>query len=324
MNSPSKPSPSREGSSPVPPRAGQKSRQQGRRPGSSAGQGRRARQSTLRRRRNIMAAMAVAAVVIVVAVVVAVGLSSSSSQKAAPRVPLTASQEAHLTGVPLSTLVAASDTSAASHLIPAYQINAPAYTSGGKPQILYIGAEFCPICATERWPMVVALSQFGTFSHLSQSRSAVRDGNLATLSFYGSSYTSQYLTFTAVETLTNVPKGNSYEPLQTPTPDQVRLWTGVLGSESYPFIYAGGKYVLDTYQYPATVIEGRDFAQIAGAVGDNSTTVGASIDASAAALVKYICGITGQQPAATCQAVAAVKATVTNVAQSGPSSSAND
>lgn len=323
MSKSSKSSPNRAGSSSVPPRPSQQRPTSARRAGNSTAQARRARQTAARRRRNMMAGAAVAVVVAVVAVVVAVGLSSSSSNKTAPRVALTAAQEVHLTSVPLSTLVSASDTGAASSLLPAYEIDSSPYTSAGKPAILYIGAEFCPICATERWPMVVALSQFGTFDNLSQTRSAVRDGNLATLSFYGSTYTSKYLTFTPVEALTNIPKGNTYEALQTPTPAQVQLWTGTLGSESFPFLYIAGKYVLDTYQYPATVIQGKDFTQIASAVGDNDTTVGASIDAAAAAFVHYICGITGQQPASTCQAVAGVKAPVTKVAKSGPSSPSN-
>src|SRR5215471_17073708 len=35
-------------------------------------------------------------------------------------------------------------------------------TSGGKPEMLYIGAEYCPYCAAMRWSMAVALSRFGT------------------------------------------------------------------------------------------------------------------------------------------------------------------
>jgi hypothetical protein len=304
----------------VPPRASQ----QRRAPARPASKGPAARQAALvRRRRNMMAGGAVVAVIAVVAVVVGLGLSSSSSQKPAPRVALTATQQAHLTSIPLSTLVSASSEGPASSLLPAYEIDSSPYTSAGKPAILYIGAEFCPICATERWPMVVALSQFGTFGNLSQTRSAVRDGNIATLSFYGSTYTSNYLSFTPVEAETNIPKGNSYVPLQTPTPAQTQLWTSTLGSESFPFIYVGGKYVLDTYQYPETVVQGKTFAQIASDVGNNNTLVGASVDAAAAALVKYICNITGQKPAATCQAVAGVKAPVTKVAKSGPSSSSN-
>ena len=47
-----------------------------------------------------------------------------------------------------------------------HQDRAPPLTSDGKPLVVYIGAEYCPFCAAERWPMVVALSRFGTFSGL--------------------------------------------------------------------------------------------------------------------------------------------------------------
>ena len=43
-------------------------------------------------------------------------------------------------------------------------VTGPALTSGGKPEMLYIGAEWCPYCAAERWAMAVALRRFGTFS----------------------------------------------------------------------------------------------------------------------------------------------------------------
>ena len=43
--------------------------------------------------------------------------------------------------------------------------------SGGKPEVFYAGSEACPFCGVQRWGMIVALSQFGTFSnlHLMQS-----------------------------------------------------------------------------------------------------------------------------------------------------------
>ena len=53
--------------------------------------------------------------------------------------------------------------------------SAPPLTSGGKPSVLYIGAEYCPYCATERWAMVAALSRFGTFSGLRGIKSAATD-----------------------------------------------------------------------------------------------------------------------------------------------------
>jgi hypothetical protein len=29
--------------------------------------------------------------------------------------------------------------------------------------VVFVGAEYCPYCASERWPLVMALSKFGTF-----------------------------------------------------------------------------------------------------------------------------------------------------------------
>jgi hypothetical protein len=262
----------------------------------------------------------VGAVVVLVAIVVGVGLSTGGAS-AAPRTPVPPATSHALQSVPIGVLVAAS--SKVSNLHPATQLNGPPLTANNKPQFLYIGAEFCPICAAERWPMVVALSQFGRFTNLQQTRSAVRDGNIATLSFYGSSFFSPDVTFTPVETTTNQPQGRSYKPLETPTPAQQALWSSTLGGNlTFPFIYIGGKYLLNTSQFPATALEGQSFDQIASSVGNNSSSTGVLIDASAAALVKYICGITGQTPASVCRAVAGVNAPVVSTTTSGPSSSA--
>jgi len=32
--------------------------------------------------------------------------------------------------------------------------------------VVYIGAEYCPYCAVERWPLIVALNRFGTLTNL--------------------------------------------------------------------------------------------------------------------------------------------------------------
>ena len=48
-------------------------------------------------------------------------------------------------------------------------------TSGGKPEVLYLGSEYCPFCATQRWAMINALSRFGTFSGLTTTHSSSSD-----------------------------------------------------------------------------------------------------------------------------------------------------
>src|SRR6202043_382420 len=47
--------------------------------------------------------------------------------------------------------------------------------SDGKPEILYVGAEYCPYCAAQRWAVVTALSHFGTFSGLGTTTSSASD-----------------------------------------------------------------------------------------------------------------------------------------------------
>ena len=73
--------------------------------------------------------------------------------------------------------------------------------SGGKPEVLYIGGEYCPYCAAERWAMVNAFSRFGTFTGLTTTHSSSTDvyPNTPTYTFAGSTYTSKYVTFTPVE-----------------------------------------------------------------------------------------------------------------------------
>lgn len=259
-----------------------------------------------------------AAVVVIVGALIGVKVAGGSGSSGPPREPAPAADVARLTSVPMATLTQAA--SRVSGLYPASPIKDKALSSGGKPEFLYIGAEFCPICATERWPMVVALSHFGTFTNLKQTHSAVSDGDIATLSFYGSTFTSPYLTFRSVETTTNQRSGNSYKPLEKPTPAEQQLWVKHNGNPpSVPFIDLGGKLWINTSQFPDTVLQGRSFSSIVSAVGTNNNTIGASIDASAAVLTKYICSITGQQPAKACSAVANVQLP----AASGPNGSSS-
>ena len=52
-----------------------------------------------------------------------------------------------------------------------------AITNGptGKPFVVYVGAEYCPFCAAERWSVVMALARFGSFSNLHESTSSPSD-----------------------------------------------------------------------------------------------------------------------------------------------------
>jgi hypothetical protein len=253
--------------------------------------------------------MAIAVVVVVVIVVVAFvvikvagGGSSPSSVSSPPAgTPIPAAVTTRLASIPLSTLVAAPTSGV--ETAPA-AIKDPPLKADGKPDLLFIGAEFCPICATERWAMYVALSKFGTFSpEPGRIHSAVRDGDIATLTFYKTKFTSPYFTFTPVETTTNQPDGDYYVTLQSPTQAQLKLWEAHT-SQSFPWLDFGGKEDLNSAQYDPTELEGVSFNNIAKVIGNNSTAIGADVDASAKVLIQTICStLSGNKPASVCSAV---------------------
>jgi hypothetical protein len=229
------------------------------------------------------------------------GASSASEVSPAAGTPVAASITSKLASIPLSTLAAAPTTGIDTGTKP---ISDPSLTADGKPELLYIGAEFCPYCAAERWALYIALSKLGTFSpQPGRIHSAVGDGDIPTLTFYNTTYSSPYLTFTSVENTTNQIKDGSYVLLQTPTAAEKTIWDAHTDG-TYPFVDFGGKAELTSSQYDFQTLEGASFDQIAADIGNNSTTIGAEIDASAKVLLQTICGeMTGHKPAAVCSAV---------------------
>ena len=262
-----------------------------------------------RRRTRTYGILAIALVVVIVAVLVIVKVagggsgSGSTVDQASPPAgtPIPAAMLAKLQSIPISTLTAAPTDGI---VTTPQAVDDQALTADGKADLLFIGAEYCPHCAAERWPLYIALSKFGTFSpQPGRIHSANEDGDVPTLTFYGTTYTSPYFTFTPVEVYTNKLQGNGYAPLQTPTQAQLTLWEDTNGG-TFPFLDFGGKKVLPSAQYLFTPLQNLPFATVAAQVGNNSTAIGATIDAGAAQLIRTICGsLSDNQPAAVCSAV---------------------
>jgi len=185
----------------------------------------------------------------------------------------------------------------------------PAVTSGGKPEMLYIGAEYCPFCAAMRWSMAIALSRFGTLTplHGIHSSPTDTDPNTATLTFYKTGYHSPYLNFTPVENLTV-----NRAPLQNPTKEQNALWAKYEPNPSnrgYPFVAFGNKLVMKGPIYDAAILQGKSWSQIAAALKDPASPIAQSVDGAANYITGAICQMTNNQPAGVCSsaAVTAVK-----------------
>ena len=190
------------------------------------------------------------------------------------------------------------------------KIDAPRLVADGKPKVLYVGAEFCPYCAAERWPVVVALSRFGTWSGLGATHSASKDvyPDTQTLSFHGATYTSDYLSFTGVETTGNTPVNGQYPPLDSLAPADEKVvqdynkppYTATAGS--IPFVDVAGLYVTSGATYSPKVLEGMSRAQIAAALDDPKDPVAKAVGGTANVLTAVLCEATGGQPSEVCTA----------------------
>jgi hypothetical protein len=184
--------------------------------------------------------------------------------------------------------------------------------SNGKPEVLFIGAEYCPYCAAQRWAVVEALSRFGTFSGLSATHSSTSDiyPNTQTFSFYGATYASTSLDFTSVELETNQASGDSYTTLQTPTSAQDALlskydkapYTTQPGS--IPFLDIDNKYVSVGSGYTPQVLQGLSMTQIAAQLNNKNSAVAQAIDGEANRIVAAITAATGVQPESAAAAAA--------------------
>jgi hypothetical protein len=262
------------------------------------------------RRRILIASGSVVAVLAIVVVFIVIKLNNNpspgTSASNGPSGTALAGVVAKTTSVPASTLDAVADGGGAVTAKP-QTISGTALTANGKPEMLYIGAEYCPYCAAERWAMVVALSRFGTFSGLSTVHSSSSDtfANTPTWTFYKSTYTSSYLTFTPVETTTNVKNASAplgYVPLQTPTTAEQALQNKYDAAGSIPFVDFGNKYAIVGATYSAQVLAGLSWATIAADLSNPNSPVAQAVDGAANYITAAICQMTGNQPASACTA----------------------
>ena len=259
------------------------------------------------RRRLWLAGGSVAVVLALVATLIAVKLGQSPARSVAGQAAgsRTAAQvEQQITSVPLATFNAVGAGQATGFNIVTGQ---PVLTSGGKPELLYIGGEYCPYCAAERWALAAAVSRFGTLSGVSLIHSSPTDSyaSTPTLSFAKARYTSKYLAFVPVEWFgeagdPSTPFGHVY--LQQPTAQQQALFARYGGS-SIPFVDIGNRYVLPQVQYNPAALAGLSWTQVAAAMRDPSSAVAKDIDGAANVITAAICTLTHGQPGGVCRAV---------------------
>ncbi|HUY23670.1 MAG TPA: DUF929 family protein [Acidimicrobiales bacterium] len=260
---------------------------------------------------------AVGVVVVIVLVFVVVTVtgkkSPSSSTSVPPPTPASAAVLSEVTGVPAS--VASTVGTGQGVTAPQVLKNQPLLTSGGKPEVLFIGAEFCPYCAAERWATVMALSHFGTWSGLKETTSSLwdTDPGTATFSFRDAKLTSSTVSFVGVEHETNDTNGaGTRKNLQPLTTAQGKLWTKYAAqfgiNTGYPFLDFGNKVFVTGPSYDPAILAGLNQQDIASRLSNPSDPVTQAIVGTSNYLTAAVCSLTGNQPAAVCSASGVHKA----------------
>jgi hypothetical protein len=176
-------------------------------------------------------------------------------------------------------------------------------SSAGLPEVVYVGAEYCPYCAAERWSLVMALSRFGAFSNLKEmsSDSTDIDPNTSTLTFVDSTYSSPYVDFSATEL-----EDRSDNPLQSPSAQVEQIYNTydqppyTNAATGLPFLDIAGRFVVYQTGYDPALLQGLTWTQIASDLGKPSSRVAQAIVGNANFLTAAICIADGAQPSSVC------------------------
>ncbi len=264
--------------------------------------------------------MAYAVIVVVVLAIVALvvvkvtGGSSNPGSHGPAVTSAPASLVTQVTSVPLSE-AAQVGTPSSAVVAPKVATGQAPLTTDGKPEALFIGAEFCPLCGAERWAIVMAFSRFGTWSNLDVTTSSPYDTPpaVATFSFRNATFSSPYLALTTVEHETNDTTALGTRKLFQPvTSKEQNLWSkysaqfGV--NTGYPFLDMGNKVFVTGPSYSPYALVGLDQSAIASKLTNPNDPVTQGIVGTANYITAGLCAITGGQPASVCSAPATTAA----------------
>jgi hypothetical protein len=143
------------------------------------------------------------------------------------------------------------------HLGGFHQVSSARWLDHGKPVVLFIGAQYCPFCAAERWALVLALSRFGQWSDLGQMHSTHGESGFPSLPTYDllhASYRSDAITLQEREVA-----DFGGHPLQPLTPEQGNAVNAYDPHGSIPFQLIAGRYAQISSGYSPGLLVGLSF-----------------------------------------------------------------
>jgi hypothetical protein len=183
----------------------------------------------------------------------------------------------------------------------------------GLPGVVYVGSEFCPYCAAERWALVVALSRFGTFTDLGATSSSIFEAfpGVQTFSFDGAAYRSRYLSWSGTEEYDQdlSPRTRpGFVLLHHPTALQRTLMRrygpeagGGVGT-TLPFVDIGNRLLIEGagIGFSPGTLQGLSLGQIATDLSEPTTDVAQAVLGAANEVTAAICSATGGEPTRVC------------------------
>ena len=192
-------------------------------------------------------------VLAVVMALIVVRLTESPARAGATAADVAVARE--ITGIPPATFNAVGAGTATGLRSISGQ---PELTLDGKPELLYVGGQYCPYCAAERWAIAAALTRFGTLTGLRFIHSSPTDASRTPRRLaHQARYASKYLAFVAVEWYGEEPDAatpTGYAYLQHPTSQQAALFAKYGGS--FPFVDIGNRYLVPQAQYLPSALAG--------------------------------------------------------------------
>ena len=190
---------------------------------------------------------------------------------------------------------------------PAKLQGGTALTQDGKPKVLYVGAEYCPFCAMERWALIGALAKFGTFNGLKPTTSASDDvhPDTPTWTFAGSTYTSDVLAFEAVETA-----DREKQPLEPLEGDNAAIFQKNNPDGGIPWITYGGTWATNGATVDANALDGKTYDEIIAGIEDPTSEIGKTVNPAMNLISAQLCELTGGKPSNVCTSQAVLTASV--------------
>ena len=176
------------------------------------------------------------------------------------------------------------------------------------PVVFFYGAEFAPYAAVQRWPLILALSRFGTFNQLGlmQSSASTAFADLSTFTFWNpsstQSYTSKYLVFESVERYSSLnPTGGRYLGLQRPDAKQAAAVASYgQTADTFALTDVANRYVLNGASFTPGVLAGLSQSQIAGDLATPASPLTQAVVTAANEITASICAVDHDKPGAVC------------------------